>query len=69
MALVGANALADAIAETHDVDGAVAAYEREHRPRVTAAQRGASYGASVLVPKTAGGIALRNLLVRVARRV
>jgi 2-polyprenyl-6-methoxyphenol hydroxylase-like FAD-dependent oxidoreductase len=44
MALAGASALADAIAETHDVDGAVAAYEREHRPRVTAAQRGAGYG-------------------------
>ena len=69
MALAGASALADAIANTHDVDDAVTAYEREHRPRVTAAQRGAGYGASVLVPSTARGIALRNLLVRVARRV
>lgn len=69
MAVAGAGALADALAGTDDVDAAVAAYERDHRRRVTAAQRGAGYGASVLVPKTAGGIGLRNLLVRVARRV
>lgn len=69
MALAGAGALADAIAGTDDVDVAVAAYERDHRPRVTTAQRGASYGAAALVPRTARGIALRNLLVRVARRV
>ena len=69
MAVAGAGALADALAGTDDVDAAVTAYERDHRPRVTAAQRGAGYGASVLVPRTARGIGLRNLLVRVARRV
>lgn len=69
MAVAGAGVLADALTRHDDVDAAVAAYERDHRPRVTAAQRGAGYGASVLVPRTALGIGLRNLLVRAARRV
>lgn len=69
MAIAGAGSLANALTGTDDVDAAVAAYEQDHQPRVAAAQRGVGYGASVLVPKTARGIGLRNLLVRVARRV
>lgn len=69
MAIEGAGALAAALDEILDVPAALDAYEGVFRPRVTRQQRGAGYAASVLVPKTTAGIALRNAFVRLAGRV
>ncbi|MGG5259200.1 FAD-dependent monooxygenase [Phycicoccus avicenniae] len=69
MAIAGAAVLADALAATPDTAAALADYERTHRPEVEQKQRGARLGAAVLVPRTAAGIALRDLAVALARRV
>lgn len=56
-----------ALAGEADVPAALARYERELRPRMERAQRGASAGAAFLVPKTAAGIGVRNLIARIMR--
>jgi 2-polyprenyl-6-methoxyphenol hydroxylase-like FAD-dependent oxidoreductase len=69
MAITGAGRLAEALSDADDPAVAFCRYESVHRPEVTRKQRGAGFGACVLVPRTTRGIAARNLLVRVARRV
>lgn len=69
MALVGAARLADAVAEGNQVPRALERYEAAHRPLVEHHQRGVRFGMDVLVPTTRLGIAARDLLVRVVRRV
>ena len=69
MAITGAGRLAEALGDADAPAVAFQRYESLHRPEVTRRQRGAGFGASVLVPRTSRGIAARNLLVRIARRV
>lgn len=69
MALIGATRLQSALAQNADARSAVLRYESGHRPLVESKQRGARLGAATLVPATRTGIALRDLLVRVTRRV
>ncbi len=69
MALLGAARLTDALAETDDLVLGLERYEAAHRPEVERLQRGVRLGTGVLVPTTRAGIAMRNLLVRVARKV
>lgn len=66
LAIAGASTLAGALAATDDHGAAFAAYERSHRPLVSAKQRGVGRSAAVLVPKTRTGLAVRNLIARVA---
>jgi 2-polyprenyl-6-methoxyphenol hydroxylase-like FAD-dependent oxidoreductase len=65
LAMVGAAALADALAEGWD--GAFARYEQAHRPLVAKAQVSVSRGAGLLVPETNFGIWRRNQLTKVIR--
>jgi 2-polyprenyl-6-methoxyphenol hydroxylase-like FAD-dependent oxidoreductase len=69
MALVGAARLADALAHDADVPGALRGYEAAHRPLVERNQKGVRLGMDVLVPTTRAGIAARDLLVRIVRKV
>jgi 2-polyprenyl-6-methoxyphenol hydroxylase-like FAD-dependent oxidoreductase len=63
LAMVGAYVLAGELA-AGPPEQALARYESAHRPLVTRAQRSAGGGGQVLVPATAGGIRLRDLLAR-----
>lgn len=69
MAIAGAARLEEALRLHPELPSALASYETTHRPTVERVQRGARVGASVLVPGSTAGIALRDLWVRVARRV
>ena len=69
MAITGAGRLTEALSNGDHRALAFGRYESVHRPEVTRKQRGAGIGASVLVPRTSRGIAARNLLVSIARRV
>lgn len=69
MAIAGAGLLADTLSNVEEIDNALAAFERAHASEVRKKQRGAGYGASVLVPKTRAGIAVRNALLRIVKRV
>lgn len=63
LAIVGAHTLATALAEgTHSE--AFAHYEATHRARVKPKQRGVRVAASMLVPRTKRGLAVRNLAAR-----
>jgi 2-polyprenyl-6-methoxyphenol hydroxylase-like FAD-dependent oxidoreductase len=66
LAITGADTLATALAD-HPTDHAAALrrYEATHRARVTPKQRAFRRSAALLVPKTALGIATRNLAARV----
>ncbi|WP_460580901.1 FAD-dependent monooxygenase [Humibacter ginsengisoli] len=65
LAIVGASTLADAVARhPDDSASAFAEYERRHRVFVMPKQRLVRRSASMLVPKTASGLALRNLVLR-----
>jgi 2-polyprenyl-6-methoxyphenol hydroxylase-like FAD-dependent oxidoreductase len=63
LAMVGAFALAKALAD--GFPGALARYERTHRPLVAKAQAGVSRGAGMLVPATNFAIWRRNQLTKV----
>ncbi|MEO6115134.1 MAG: FAD-dependent monooxygenase [Pseudolysinimonas sp.] len=69
MALVGAARLAEAITRGGEVPEALRSYEAAHRPLVEHFQRGVRLGMDVLVPKSRAGIAARDLLVRVVRKL
>lgn len=69
LALTGAAVLDRALAEEPDIPAALARYEREHRPAAERAQRGASVSAGFLVPRTATGLGIRNLIARAMRTV
>jgi 2-polyprenyl-6-methoxyphenol hydroxylase-like FAD-dependent oxidoreductase len=69
MAIAGAARLEEALRLQPELPHALASYESTHRPTVERIQRGARIGASVLVPGSTAGIALRDLWVRLARRV
>jgi 2-polyprenyl-6-methoxyphenol hydroxylase-like FAD-dependent oxidoreductase len=62
LAMVGAAALADALAAG---EGAFARYEREHRPLVAKAQASVSRSAGMLVPATSFALWRRNQLTKV----
>lgn len=64
LAIVGASTLADAVARHPDPASAFAEYERRHRVLVMPKQRLVRRSASMLVPKTASGLASRNLVLR-----
>jgi 2-polyprenyl-6-methoxyphenol hydroxylase-like FAD-dependent oxidoreductase len=68
-ALAGAAVLDRALAGSPDIPTALARYEHEHRPVAERAQRGAAAGAAFLVPRSAVGLGIRNLLARVMRTV
>ncbi|MDX6356751.1 MAG: hypothetical protein QOF98_3654 [Streptomyces sp.] len=65
LAIIGAKALADAIA-AHPEDHAAAfqAYEDAHRPRVTAKHRNVAHSSRILIPGSHVGVAARNLALR-----
>jgi 2-polyprenyl-6-methoxyphenol hydroxylase-like FAD-dependent oxidoreductase len=64
-AMAGAAVLADALgAATSNHAAAFRHYEREHRKRVDAKQRGVGRASHLLVPATAAGISLRNTVLR-----
>jgi 2-polyprenyl-6-methoxyphenol hydroxylase-like FAD-dependent oxidoreductase len=67
LAMIGAHSLAGALAH-HTGDPAMAfqEFESRHRRLVEARQRWMALGASLLVPKTGTGIALRNTMLRLA---
>jgi hypothetical protein len=69
MATTGAGRLTQALSDGDDPAVAFTRYESAHRPEVSRRQRGAGFGVSVLVSRTSRGIATRNLMVRMARRV
>jgi 2-polyprenyl-6-methoxyphenol hydroxylase-like FAD-dependent oxidoreductase len=64
MAIAGAAVLADALAAHPHPATALRAYEAAHRPLVEARQRGVGPSAALLVPATRGGLAARNLALR-----
>jgi 2-polyprenyl-6-methoxyphenol hydroxylase-like FAD-dependent oxidoreductase len=65
-AMAGAALLADALAATpEDPAAALSRYEREHRKRINPRQRSVGWGAHLLIPATAMGIAVRNAGMRV----
>lgn len=68
-AIVGAATLAQEFAAAHGSGGdwaaAFARYERRHRRVVAPNVRGFGVASRFIVPATAGGIAARNLLIRV----
>ncbi len=68
MAVTGARTLSEALGAGVDLPGALAAYERAHRPIVARHQRGARMGAAMLVPATRLGLAARNGAALLARR-
>jgi 2-polyprenyl-6-methoxyphenol hydroxylase-like FAD-dependent oxidoreductase len=68
-ALAGAAVLARALAESDGIPAAFAAYEREQRPIVERAQRGAALGAAFLVPQSAAGVRIRDLAARMMRTI
>jgi 2-polyprenyl-6-methoxyphenol hydroxylase-like FAD-dependent oxidoreductase len=63
LAMVGAYVLAGELAGG---EGALARYEAAHRPLVARAQRSATSGGGVLVPRTRGAIGRRDLLGRLS---
>jgi len=64
-AIIGAKTLVDALGRHPDDHGAaLAAYEAAHRKHLAPYLRGARLGARFLVPKTQGGIAVRNAALR-----
>ena len=64
-AVIGARRLAEAVAEhPAHLAAAFAAYEARHRPLVMSKQRAVGSVARLLVPRTAVGLASRNLLLR-----
>ena len=67
MALIAARGLDRALEGSADIPTALARYENELRPRTERAQRGASAGAAFLVPRSAAGIGVRNLISRMMR--
>jgi 2-polyprenyl-6-methoxyphenol hydroxylase-like FAD-dependent oxidoreductase len=68
LALAGARTLAAALAaDPGHPEYAFAAYERTHRALVTPKVRGLRAAAGMLVPRTAAGLAARNLAARAAR--
>jgi 2-polyprenyl-6-methoxyphenol hydroxylase-like FAD-dependent oxidoreductase len=69
MALVGAARLTDALSLGGEIPSALRRYEAAHRPLVERNQKGVRLGMDVLVPTTRAGIAARNLLVRIVRKV
>ncbi|GAA1698892.1 FAD-dependent monooxygenase [Fodinicola feengrottensis] len=70
LAITGAHALADALAATpDDHEIALRAYEKHHRPLVTARQRGFQLAGALLVPSTNFGITARNLAIGLLPRV
>ncbi|HEX3779331.1 MAG TPA: FAD-dependent monooxygenase [Pseudonocardiaceae bacterium] len=67
LAMIGAYLLAGELAAAGgDHRVAFARYEERFRPAVTAAQRGTSQGAAMLIPATSAAIWRRNQLVRLA---
>jgi 2-polyprenyl-6-methoxyphenol hydroxylase-like FAD-dependent oxidoreductase len=67
LAMIGAHTLAEALAR-HNGDHALAfrEYEAQHRRLVEPKQRSMRLGASLLVPRTSTGIAMRNTALRLA---
>jgi 2-polyprenyl-6-methoxyphenol hydroxylase-like FAD-dependent oxidoreductase len=67
LAMIGAYTLAEALAR-HSGDYALAyrEYEAQHRRLVEPKQRWMTLGASLLVPRTSTGIAMRNAALRLA---
>lgn len=63
LAIVGAHTLAAALTERPHAE-AFAHYEATHRARVKPKQRGVRTAASMLVPRTKRGLAIRNLAAR-----
>ncbi len=69
-AIVGARALAAAVsAHPANLREAFGAYERKHRPRVEAFQRGMGLGSRLIVPRSQWGIATRGLVARASTAV
>ncbi|WP_394554765.1 FAD-dependent monooxygenase [Agromyces sp. MMS24-JH15] len=69
-AMLGARTLADAIcAAPTDPADAFAAYERTHRRRSARSGAGAPVLARFLVPRTSGGISIRNAALRTLGRI
>jgi 2-polyprenyl-6-methoxyphenol hydroxylase-like FAD-dependent oxidoreductase len=65
LAMIGAHSLAGALAENGaDLRCALQTYERRHRKLVEQKQRLMTLAARLLVPRTRGGIRLRNAAVR-----
>jgi 2-polyprenyl-6-methoxyphenol hydroxylase-like FAD-dependent oxidoreductase len=65
-AMAGAALLAGALgSRPSDPQAAFRDYEREHRKRVGPRLRGVGRASRLLIPATAGGIAVRNLAIRV----
>lgn len=68
-ALAGAHALDQALADGDSIPAALALYEQRARSVTTRAHRGASLGASFLVPRTALGIRARDVAARLMRTI
>jgi len=69
LAVMGAKALADALAEHRgDHERAFRVYEAAHRPVVTARHRNVTRGARWLIPDSRAGLAARNLALRALNR-
>ncbi|WP_163510261.1 FAD-dependent monooxygenase [Fodinicola acaciae] len=66
LAMVGATTLAEALA-SNEVGTALRAYEAKHRRLASSRQRGFRIAAGLLVPKTSGGLAFRNLVTSALR--
>lgn len=64
LAMVGAYVLAEELARRDDHESALAAYESRMRPYVAANQAIADSGLAFLAPRTAFGVAARNLLLK-----
>jgi 2-polyprenyl-6-methoxyphenol hydroxylase-like FAD-dependent oxidoreductase len=67
LAMIGAHTLAEALAR-HNCEHAIALreYEAQHRRLVDSKQHLMKLGASLLVPRTSTGIAMRNTVLRLA---
>jgi 2-polyprenyl-6-methoxyphenol hydroxylase-like FAD-dependent oxidoreductase len=67
-AIAGADTLARCLDAVPDLSQALLRYESGHRRLVARGQRGAGLVSRLLVPATAGGIAVRNRALRLAVR-
>jgi 2-polyprenyl-6-methoxyphenol hydroxylase-like FAD-dependent oxidoreductase len=63
-AIIGAQILAKELGATRDHSAAFIRYEQLHRPLVESRLRNFRRSAVQVVPNTAAGIALRNLVIR-----
>ena len=67
LAMIGAHRLAEALARHNgEHELAFREYEAQHRPLVDSKQRLMKLGASLLVPRSSMGVAMRNTMLRLA---